>query len=298
MVHRYLGQCAAFVQFMLANPDPIWMPRLLIWNAALEAGREPTDELFKEVFSQDLVQWNKTMHDYMENGRFNVRTIRFPDPVRDVTRLPLSLTTTEMRELFVLVQVIIQDVPESTAALDSLLAQGLKTESLRELFVEACLARGHRAGAQEQMRRLIDGDTTNPLVYVRAAQAIFSEDAPTDYVHLRIDLATQQQVQTWCREALELESLIPDGNDTLAWAEALGPSVGPEELGVIGEVCRRLNGNGATDWSIAALAIARWRAGQPEAARKACAALLESPFAEEKTRQIARDVLAELDAGR
>lgn len=298
MVHRYFGQCAAFVQYMLANPDPIWTPRLLIWNAALEAGREPTEELFQQVFTQDWAEWDKTMRDYMENGRFTVHNVRFPDAVRDVVRTPLSLTTTEMRELFVLAQVIIQDVPESTAALDSLLAQGLKTESLRELFVEACLTRRHRAGAQEQMRRLIAAGTTNPLVYVRAAQRLVSEQKTSDSIHGRIDLATKNQVRAWCRHALELESLLLDANDTLAWAEARGPSVGPEELAIIGEVCRRLEGNGATDWAIAALAIARWRAGRPDSARKACATLLESPFAEERLRDIARELVAELDAGR
>jgi hypothetical protein len=238
------------------------------------------------------------MRAYMEKGTFNVLTVRFPDAVRDVARMPLSLTTTEMRELFVLVQVIIQDVPESDAALESLLAQGLKTEGLRELFIEACLLRRHWVGAQEQLRRLIEGGSTNPAVYVAAAQLLLSEHAPTHSVHARIDAAPQQQVRAWCRLALELESQSMDGNDTLAMAEALGPSVGQAELASIGAACRRLDGNGATDWAIAALAIARWRAGQTDSARKACATLLDSPFAEEDARKIAREVLAELDTAK
>ena len=209
---------------------------------------------------------------------------------------PLGLSTTEMRELFVLVQVIIQDVPESDAALASILAQGLKTDSLRELLAEACLVRRHREGYREQLRRLMGEGSTNPAVYVRAAQDLVSEHAKTDSIHERIELGTKQQVRTWCRQAVELEPLFMDANDTLAWAEAMGPTVGQAELAAIGEICRRLDGNGATDWSIAALAIARWRAGQADSARKACAALLDSPFSEERTRTIARDVLAALPA--
>jgi len=294
VMRQYDGQCAAFTQFMLANPDPIWMPRLLVWNALLTAGREPTEELFAEVFGETWKGWQKTMDTYLASGTFNLLTIKIPPSIRELPRRQLPLRTTEMRELFVLSQILNQDIPDSDVSLDALLARGLRTESLRELLVEACRVRKRDEATLDQLRVLIAQDSPNPRVHAAVASITAESRVPEPGIHARIDHATLEEMRSLCRRALDLEPIDFGVNTTLAWAEALAPEIDAASLEAIGAICRRLDGNGRTDLAIAALAVARWRAGRTESARVACQILLESPLSSENARRIATEITGEL----
>jgi hypothetical protein len=294
VLHQYDGQCAAFIQFMLANPDKSWVGKLLTWNSLLEAGREPTEELFKETFGQDWKQWESTMNRDMKGGKYVVSYYRFKPEALELQEKQLPLTLREIRELFVLTQIMVQDVPESEQSLDALLARGLKAEALGELLVEVCLERRRLGDALEQLRKLIAAGSINPSVYAIAAGLALHRKVPEMALDARLgDEVTE--IRAWCRRALELEPHQVVAANVLAWAEALGPEVDAANLASIGKICRELDGVSRTDETIAALAVARWRAGRAASARKACQTLIESPFTGKDAGKLARDLLLELD---
>ncbi len=68
-LRQFTGQCATFVQFCLTNQDPVWISRLLVWNAFLTARHEADEEAFKAVFGQDWTGWQHTVEDYMKGGK-------------------------------------------------------------------------------------------------------------------------------------------------------------------------------------------------------------------------------------
>jgi hypothetical protein len=296
-VERYEGQCALLVQAMLANPDAGWTDRLISWVARLNAGREPSEEEFKSVFGQDWKAWQDTMRNFLDGGRYQIQSLKFPEAVNKFSVATFDLPVREMRELFVLSQVLNQDVPASYAALDSILANGLKTESLRELLVEACFDRKRPAAALDQLRVLLAAHTPNPAVYAVLAGAVIRARVPQINLHSRLG-DEAGEVRALCRQALDLEPLYEPANDFLAWAEALGPNVAPANLAAIERIFHALEGRASTSDAVAALAVGSWRIGDVPWARRLAQTLAESPYADRDGKRISAELLKEIGAPR
>ncbi|HUR56815.1 MAG TPA: hypothetical protein VM029_03840, partial [Opitutaceae bacterium] len=167
---RYAGQCIAFVQYMLAHSDAAWLERLMTWTALMDAGVPPTEAEFNAVFGQDWKAWQKTMERYLGGGTYKIVTAQFKPEMLKFDVLQLDAPPREMRELFILGQILNQNVPASQVSLDSLLAKGLESEGLREILVEACLKWDRADAVSENLRRLIAAKSTNPEVYALAAK--------------------------------------------------------------------------------------------------------------------------------
>ncbi|HEY4752877.1 MAG TPA: hypothetical protein VIH37_06290, partial [Candidatus Limnocylindrales bacterium] len=204
-----------------------------------------------------------------------------------------DLSTREMRDLFVLTQILNQHIKNSDTALDSILAGGLKTPGLRELLLEACLARHRSAPALTLAQALIADGTANPGVYATAADLLFHEHIPTVTIHARLD-ADSSQIVAWCRHAIELEPRQVEANRLLAWALALAPEVSPASVKEVRAAYERMNNETSTSSIVAALAVAHWRAGNLKAARSLAGLLQQSPLAYKTDRELATALLAEL----
>ncbi len=205
-----------------------------------------------------------------------------------------ALGAREMRELFVLAQIVNQRIPESETSLDSLLARGLKTPGLREFLATACLEWKHDEKALELLRTLITERSDNPRVYATAARLAFERHVPTPSINARLTTEDADDIRGWCHRALAIEPHEPRANGLLAWTDALGPEVIAEDATEISEICHRMDGNGRTDDLLAALAVARWRQGNTTSARRACDLLLNASLAGDKARGIATALLPEL----
>lgn len=294
-LHHYLGQSAVFAHFLLTNSDPAWTQRLIRWAAYLEAGNEPTEESFKETFQLDWKGFEKMVDQMLNGGKYTTGIIKFPPAALAFPVTKVDLPAREMRELFVLTQILNQDTPDSDKSLEALLARGLKIEGFRELLADACQKRDRLDSNLEELRSIMSNGSANPAVYTQAATILFNRSVPKYTPDARLGADTQQ-IREWCNKALELEPLYVEANELLAWTEAFAPSVEKTNLEAIARICRTLDGKAATDQALTALAIARWRSGGLKQARTLCERLNASPFTGPQAKTITKDLLARLDA--
>jgi hypothetical protein len=293
-LHHYLGQAAVFVHYLLTNADPVWTQRLLTWSAYLEAGNEPTEQSFKEVFQHDWKSWEKLIEQMLNGGKYTTGIIKFPPAALNFPITKLDLSAREMRELFVLTQILNQRTPDSIASLDALLARGLKTESFRELLADACEEWDRSEMNLIELRAIIAAGTSNPVVYAQAANVLFNKSGIKHTPDARLGVEVSE-IRDWCTKALEFEPLHVQANDILAWTEAFAPTVEKSNLETIARICRVLDGNAPTDEALAALAVARWRSGGAKQARALCERLNASHFSGKTARSISKELLLRLD---
>jgi hypothetical protein len=292
---QFAAQCAMFIHHHLTSSDPAASKRLLAWAAYLAAGNEPTEASFKEIFQCDWQGMETQLGKLLKGGTYNTGIIRFPPAALKFEITKFDLPAREMRELFVLSQILNQNTKDSDASLDALLARGLKTELLRELLADACDARDRDDAYLQEMRTLIAGGSANVGVYANAAMTLFKRAVKKPSLDARVSDEVGE-IRAWCNEALKIEPLHVDANKVLAWTEALAPSVEKSNIDTVVRICRALEGNAATDEALAALAVARWRAGGLKQARTLCDRLKQSSFSGEIAKGIATDLIARLDA--
>ncbi len=292
---QYEGQCAVFAHYLLTNSDPASLPRLLGWNSYLEAGNEPTEESFKDLFQQDWKSFQAQIDKMLDGGTYSSGNIRFPPAALAFEIASGNPAPAEMRELFVLCQILNQSTKDSEISLDALLERGLKTDSLRELLADACQRRERKEGAERELRAVIAGGTSNPEVYANTAQLLFRKAVPKPSFAAR--LADESgEIHLWCNKALEIEPLDVTANETLAWAEAYAPTIEKQKIEILVRICHTLDQNAPTDEALMALAVARWRSGGLKQSRTICDLVLSSPFARKPAKSMARELLALLDA--
>lgn len=296
-IHRYEGQASVFIQYMLAHPEPVWTDRVVEWASLLEAGREPTEAEFSRVFGMGYKAWQKTMDSYMRSGKYFVRSVRIPPEYMNFAPVKIDLPTREMRELFVLCQILNQDIPASTESLDAVLKRGLKVESLREFLAEACLKRKRPEAAAEVVKMLHMGGSQNPAVYMHLGAGILAKKGPKPSLDARLTASEVAEIKQLADKALALEPRYIPAANLLAWAEALAPTVDAEAVKRIEGRYREQVDYVATSEVLSALAVACLRAGQKDAARLVCETLLTSPFAEKEAREIATQVQSALASG-
>lgn len=292
---QFEAQCAVFTHYLLTHSDPASLTRLLGWSAYLDAGNEPTEESFKELFHQDWKGWQAQIDKMLNGGTYTSGNIRFPPASLNFEIASGNPPDAEMRELFVLCQIFNQHTKDSQVSLDALIEQGLRTDSLRESLADACLVRSRKEVAERELRAIISGGTSNPKVYATAAELLFAKEVPEHSFAARV---TDQsgEIHLWCNKALEIEPLDVTANETLAWAEAYAPTVEKKQIDTIVRICRTLDQNASTDEALMALAVARWRSGGLKQSRALCERLIDSPFTKKEVKSMARDLIVRLDS--
>jgi hypothetical protein len=278
---------------MLSHSDPIWLERLVDWNARRVADPEPKEEEFKAIFGEDWKTWQQTMDAYFRGGRYQLMSIRVPPVVAGVQPVKLDLPVREMRELFVIAQVLNQNLPASQAALDSLLAKGLKTEALRELLAEAC-TRWRRPEAKVALLREVIADGSNSAtVFSELAREIAGVAWLRPNLRRRLGVETKEICEL-CSRALAIDPLLLEANHLLAFTHAYGPESGPDNVKAIEEIYRRIAGSMRTNDVVLDAGVAHWRAGNTAAAAKITQAIMDSPYADEEDKALARKLTAAL----
>jgi hypothetical protein len=291
---RFIGQCAVFAHHLLTSGDAADLSRLVRWASYLEAGNEPTEEAFKSIFQSGWESWQERLSATLQGGEYTVGHVKFPPAALRFTISTAEPPAREMRELFVVGQILNQRTPESVASLKMLRERGLKTEWLRELMAEACRKHLEPADTLSELRTVIAHGSANPRVYGSAAELLLDEAAAKYTLDKRVTSGLAD-IRTWCGRALELEPTEIDANETLAWAEALAETIDAKNLQVIRSTCRNLDGNGPTDSVLAALAVARWRTGEIEKAGSLAKQLVDAEFSRKRVKTLAQALLERID---
>lgn len=277
-LRRLSGQSALFVHYILMSEDPAAADKLLAWSAQIAAGTEPTSDAFAAIFGMGYEELDEAMKAYVRKDQFNLYNYGIPDGVMDFVVTELAVGATEMRELFVLIQIINQNVDESEAALDGLLRKGLKSPILRPLLVEACLRWARPDAAVEILEAMIaEGDdaaeTHSTFAYLKILKQV-----GTPLADQRISAAEYEQLRSLADAALQREPMHSLTNLTLGWLLALQEDLTDEDVAEIRGICRRMDGNGETDDPLAALALASQRMGDTATAQRLIQLLDNSPF--------------------
>ncbi len=293
-VAQFEAQAAVFVQYVFANPDRAWTGRLVAWIEYLRSGAAPTEAQFKTIFGMDWRKCQSTLETYMDGGRYNLFQVKVPPQFSHFTETKFKLPVKEMRELFILTQTLVQNVPDSKTSLDALLARGLESETLRELLTESCLEWDRDAAALKNVRQLIEGGSRNPRVY-REGDALLTRYGGPFALDLRYgpELA---EVGAWDRRGLQLEPLYTNLNESLAVNEACAAVVDQQSITTIEECYARIRGRAPTDRVISALAMALWRIGDTKTASELAVRLKNDALVNERERKFAAELLTRIAA--
>ena len=301
---KFCDQARSVLHFALIDREQDWITKLLAWAAFLEAGNPPTEENFKQYFGFGWRVWGNLIARSLfgsrnspdQAGTYQSGTVHFPPAALQISVEVEQPSVREMRELFILAQIDNQRTKESEVSLDALLARGLKTNSLRELLADACGQWGRTDAELKELRALIAARSSNPAVYARAANILCSRRLGHLTSDSRLDGEDLAEVRTWSQKACELAPLYLIPNESLAWAEALSPTVEKQNVETIAGIYRHLEGNARTDNVAVALAIAQWRTGNVRQARALAEQVEKSVFSRETAKLRAHELLARLNA--
>jgi hypothetical protein len=285
-IQLYSAQTSIFTHYLFTHADRSWIERLTKWVDYLNADHSPMETEFTAIFGQDWKKWQQTMERYVEGGSYRLYSVKLPPDMIRYTETKYTLPVREMRDLFVLTQVLVQSVPASSISLDSVLAQGLKTESLRELLVAACLKWKRKDEALTNLRQLIAAGSTNPRVYALAAAQIAPRKLRRDPLDVRFGPEVVEAKQ-WCGRALQIEPGFYDAGVMLAWLEALGPEVDQQGVTAIEELYLRMRDRQPANDLMMALAVALWRIGEHDTARELSATLKDDVLGTKHSRESA-----------
>lgn len=294
LVYAYDAEVALFTQFLFSNPDRAWTTRLVAWLEELRSGAPPAEQHFKAVFGQDWKQWQGTMQHYLAGGEYSLLQLRMPPAVTHFTEGRPVLPVREIRDLFILSQILVQRTPESEASLAALLATGLATPSLREMLVEACLAWQKPEPALRTIRQLIAEGSTNAEVYRVGDELLNAPNGPFG-LNARHGPETAE-LRAWDQRGLALEPLDYNLNNSCAQNEAAALVVDQQSITTIEDCYRRIKGRGPTDEVIAALAMALWRVGETTTAAQLGAKLAGDPLTRQRWRNLANHLCQRLAA--
>lgn len=283
-LYRFDAQATLFVHYMLMQDDPQVKEQFWEWNALLHTGYKPSETLFQSVFGLRWKELEKATKSHLIKKTFTTRPFRFPPESMDFVVTEFEVKAPEMRELFVLAQINNQEVEESVAALNSLLKKGLKTESLRPMLAGACILWERPESALKVLQEMIATGKQFPEVYAMAAELLlksqWNEGMPSAEL--------LDEVRSLLTMALEGEPLLPTAIDGMTQVLAMGPTVTPEQVEEIERYCMHFQGNGATDRSLLALALASWRIGDEARAKRVCDLLAESSLTKRSSRMLAQ----------
>jgi hypothetical protein len=294
LVYAYEGQAALFTQFLFSNPDRIWTTRLVAWLDYLRTGAPPTEEQFKAIFGQDWKRWGETMQDYLAGGKYSLLQLRMSPAATRFTEGRPELPVREIRDLFILTQILVQQTAESEASLDALLVTGLPSPNLREMLIEACLEWKKPEPALRTVRQLIAEGSTNARVY-QVGDELLNSDNGEFGLDARHGPETAE-LRAWDQRGLALEPLDCDLNNSCAENEAAALLVDQQSITTIEDCYRRIKGRAPTDEVIAALAMALWRVGETATAAELAAKLAGDPLARTQWRAMANQLCQRLAA--
>jgi hypothetical protein len=289
---QYDAQSVLFFHYWFMEKSPDGLLKLLDWNTRLWTGEDPTEAEFQEVFGMDYTELQEVMRDYQRRSRHIVHDYSVPDEIMNFVVTEREVKASEMRELFVLIQIRNQNIEESEVALDSLLAKGLKSTELQPLLVEVCLQRDRDAAALELLESMVAaGDAATPTLVWRALLTR-RQHMPGVELTNRVTPDEMARMRRLLEPALERVPHDMRTNEAWSWMLAMQETISPEDLTELRAACRRVDGHGDTSEVLAALAWASWRTGDEATARRLVELLESSPYTVKWIREFAAELAA------
>ncbi len=291
----FMGQSALFVHFlMVTEGENGAIEKLLKWAALMRANHPPTENRFIEVFGMSWEECNRCLKQFVRRKNDFGKLHHFSSENLDISITEKNVKKQEMQDLFVLVQIITQKIPESEMALDILLSYGLPTPKLRPLLVSGCRFWDRNKAVMEQLKILIREGNPPPEVFDLGTR-LLGEKYLTQPGLTTLSQKEYDELRLWAHRALQMEPLLGRVVEILALTEAFAPEVDSDTLGTIKELALRLEGNGYTDDVLMAFALVAYRVEAWERSRGVCERLINSEYTKQDIRIMADKLLRNIE---
>ena len=286
------AQSSIAVRWLMTCQDPPLRDKLYEWLYYLGEGHVAEEAKFKEIFGWDWSAWMEAVSRYRlrSNGprvlEIGLSPAECAPPIEQA-----DLQAVEMRELFLLSQIVGGGAKHGAEVLDHLLKKGVRTNTLRPLLASACIREKRTEPALAMLRTLAQEGCTNSRVYEEAARLILERAVPQIKPDSRLD-AEAGEIRACCETVLAVNPNSLAANDTLAWALALDSHPGPGTIDALRTVIERQNRVHHTREIRAALALAAYRLGDTELARRTSLGLASGPEQNDRAADFVRRLLA------
>ncbi|MBX3736065.1 MAG: hypothetical protein KF715_05195 [Candidatus Didemnitutus sp.] len=268
-VRRFLAQAAVLCHWLFWSGEGDHLDRVSRCRNQVVHGIAPTDQVLGEL-GVGRKNGSDPVHTHV--NRLSARKVEFEEQSARFAVESVSVTAREMRELFVLAQLLSQRPGDTEAALEVFRVRAPRVPELRVLLAAAYLADGRRLEGYRALLEILPelkGRPEAATVAEAAAELRFARLLPEVTLGSELSAEDAAQLQGWCESALQIEPSLTTANRILAWTWALGPRPPMGELLGKFEMLRTNVGLRAGSAEIAAAeAVARLRAGDREGARQ------------------------------
>ncbi len=288
------AQCSVAVRYLMTSRNPPLRDKLYKWLYYVGESHVAEEAKFNEIFGWDWPAWMEVLSRY-HGGSDGPRVLEIglapaecAPPIQQT-----DLHAVEMRELFLLSQIVGGGAKHGAEVLDHLLKKGIRTGALRPLLASACIREKRTEPALAMLRTLVQEGCTNSRVYEEEARLIFDRAVPQIKSDSRLD-AEAGEIRACCETVLAVNPNSLAANDTLAWTMALDSHAGPGTIDALRTVIERQDRVHHTREIRAALALAAHRVGDTELARRTSLILAAEPEQDDNAAAFIRRLLAEL----
>ena len=288
------AQCSVAVRYLMTNRNRPLREKVYEWLYYVGEGHVAEEAKFNEIFGWDWSAWMEVLSRYQLSSdgprviEIGLSPAECAPPIQQA-----DLHAVEMRELFLLSQIVGGGAKNGAEVLDHLLKKGVRTDALRPLLASACLREKRTEPALAMLRTLAKEGCTNLRVYEEAARLILEKAVPLITPDSRLD-AEAGEIRVYCETVLTVNPNSLAANDTLAWDLALDSHPGPGTVDALRAVLERQNRVHHTREIRAALALAAHRLGDAELARRTSLGLVSEPEQNDHAADFVRRLLADL----
>jgi hypothetical protein len=284
----FYAQSWALAHFLVCGTDRTNAARLGRYLTALaNPTADGKDGTLREVFGKDFDLLEDKLRAYLQGGSYYTR--RAPAPLKLApSAITMRLATDLERDCALLnLRWRVHRGDGDLGAARHVARENPGAPRPRELVAIMALAEGDVALATESWERAAELGTENAFALVQAVRIKLAEFGPAAEPAQRLAPAELAKVRHWIDGVLERSPLCDEAIEQLAWIEARAPEV---RVPAVQRVQGRANQMKDRDPTLLALALIRWRLGDPATARAITDAILESRRALPSLKAAAREM--------
>lgn len=291
-VGQFYAQSWALTHYLVCGADRSNGPKLANFIKRLGNGSVDTEAAFRAAFGTDYHPMELALRSYLDGGKYFKRTdpalfpgleIKFKpaaDIERDLALLNLKWRIHRPADTAYRVNQLLRDHPDQPRAY--------------ELLAAIAMSQGELETAQAHWSRAAHLGSDNPFVYVQLMRAAIADFQGAAFLTARLPPERIGELRHWADVALTLNPEDADALEASALIETLSAEF---SIPAINRVQARVLGMREPARTLLALAIVRWRSGDPATARDIVGLILEQRRADMPTRAAAELLRSRLPGG-
>jgi TonB family protein len=256
----FYAESWAFTHYLMCGEDRTNTPKLARFVELLGSSTDP-EIAFREAFKTDYKTMERALQEYLHGGRYFTRVVPALLPGLQVNFQPADPVDRD----FALLNLRWRVHESGDAAFRALELLGQRPDAPRphELLAAIANREGNFQLALDHWRRAAELKSTNPFVYVQLVRDALSAFKGISFLDTRLSESRTAQLRDWIGRALELDSENADAVELAALNETLAEEISIPIVNQVQKVAPKMREPSRT---LLALAIIRWRTGDPKTA--------------------------------